>query len=377
MSHLKPFHLDFNDFPIIINKAIVLPANTMLFRGYHADSNPVSNEPTHFGTIDLALSYSEQPSHKLGFFVPSKGLRLLDLRFIIILLREMFNRPVGNVNIVALRSLLISYGLCSLAAQLRELEIMVSGDYESMMTEYTQLNTYYKKYESDRESNILAKNINTNINVFEPQGIRLGITTIDSLSILTLKTLLAQYDIDGFISPQLFSPFHFQNRNREEIVIFDPKSSGLVLVGEDKYTIDKLLRQDHRNIVDFCDLNQIIDFPNVFYSKFNGLQNGGETEIEIEFNPEFDKNVDPNIIVDMYLLGNKNVVEFIDNHKKLIEKEFYRLDIKIGGLKKRLNFSNCSSKHMLTPPSDYKIIKADKIVGGKSILSMNPIIYSD
>jgi hypothetical protein len=304
------YHLDYDDFPLVINKTIDIPAGCLLYRGYHNDSTPISDLPAHFGSQQLAEIYAQQPNHQLGMFVTNKTLKLLDLRFIIMLLRELLNYPDREVDINLFKPFVISYGLCSLKCQL-ELLHKALEDLSNISSQLENLDQFYITYND-------TKTIHPNINPFEPAGVRLGITNIDKLSVISLKNLFSKYDIDGFIAPQMFSPFHHDNRNREEIIIFSPINSK---IGQIQLTTERLERSkkyEHKNIRQF--LSNIIDFPKIFNKEITYLVGGNLITSHNNINTSFDK----------YLLGDQDEIKIIDNHINISKKYFDNLDIKFS-----------------------------------------------
>jgi hypothetical protein len=305
------YHLDYDDFPIVINKTINIPAGCLLFRGYHVDSNPVSDLPAHFGSHELAQVYGSQDNHTTGMFVSNKELKLLDLRFIIMLLRELLNYPDRKVALDVFKPFIVSYGLCSLKCQLEILNEMI-GDKSTILGKLAEIDKFYITYRESGE-------INPYINPFEPAGIRLGITDVDKLSVLSLKNLLSKYRVDGFIAPQLFSPFHHNNRNREEIVIFDPHNSGIIQIPLTQKRLDKALGYKHVHIRRY--ISNFIDFPRVFNKEVTYLVGGGVIN-----------NSNINSCFDRYLLGDSNEISIINNYTKLSKHYFDSLDIKFSSI---------------------------------------------
>jgi hypothetical protein len=282
LSNEKPYKFSFDKFPLIINDVIVLPKKTLLFRGYHVDSDPIGDTARHYSTMDVAKIYAEQDtSHKFGVFVTSKPIKLLDLRFIIMLLREFMNHPLNTLDPIILKPLTVSYGLCSLARQIELLDELPN------ITEYAEYDNFKKFYVG---LNPLI--INKNINPVEHQGVRIGITNIDVYSILFLTNLFREYDIDGFIAPQLFSPFHHQNRNREEIVLFNPLKSGILLLPSDRINLKKIENMPSVKIQDFIGKNvvEFLDDQEYTMDFLAGGGGGSLKPLDYDINTYFEKS---------------------------------------------------------------------------------------
>lgn len=113
---------NFDKFPYVLDFPVILQKNNVIYRGYHKDRKELTSLPTHFSCFDVADVYAKQPDRNLGCYVLQKPLHLLDLRFIIMMLKELINSPTTTINTEILKDLSISYGLCSLKKQLELLD---------------------------------------------------------------------------------------------------------------------------------------------------------------------------------------------------------------------------------------------------------------
>ena len=135
---------------------------------------------------------------------------------------EKANGDVINV----IMSCTLAYGLCSYRKQI-ELITQRYRDEKVVSKEILNMKIFYKNnldlysLELQHPGFLLA----------EAQGIRVAETTNDFLVMTFLKELFSD-EIDGFIAPSMFSPYHTNEYTSPEMIIFDPIKSGIIVVDD-------------------------------------------------------------------------------------------------------------------------------------------------
>ena len=212
-----------------IHTVITIPKNTLLLRGYHTGYPAVSDRPAYFTSYkEIVDAYAKKDQHTLGYFKTTSDIKLLDLRYIKLLLRDFFDtqhsttiRQYSNVT-DCMMSICMALGLCSVIVQMN----LVNKRYSESMSDKNSdiykgllsIDAYFKKPNA--------------YNPIDPQGIRIAETNNDILMILCLREIFGN-DIQGYIMPDVFSPFHIEKTNNTlnaEIVIFNPLESHIQLM---------------------------------------------------------------------------------------------------------------------------------------------------
>jgi len=69
------------------------------------------------------------------------------------------------------------------------------------------------------------------VNPFTPDGIRVGETTNDALSLISVKEIFGGW-VDGFVAPRFDSVFHVEKNGfiHAEMVLFDPVHCGIAML---------------------------------------------------------------------------------------------------------------------------------------------------
>lgn len=208
------YHIRFDHFSTIY-APIVIPKNTILFRGYNENYPPVSDRPSYYShDISVAEAYGNRRS----VFVTTKEIKLYDLRFIRCMLNDMIDRRKGGgVEVTnAIYTLSLSYGLCSLNKQIE----LVKHRYKN---------------------GVFAENISSLENYkpllgnpCELKGVRIAETTNDTESIGLLKSQFGEIS-DGYIAPILESPFHIEKGKKmsAELVLYNAQAAGIKLLDVD------------------------------------------------------------------------------------------------------------------------------------------------
>jgi hypothetical protein len=233
MQQYKEAILDFEPpFPPLYGDVIHIPENTHFFRGYSRKYPALSNRPAYFGNQETARMYAIEPDTQLGVFKTTRPLRMLDYRFMKIILKQLFDEITKNTNLTnedidAIRSVIMSFGLCSLEHQIR---LMINYP-----TEYINSLPGFKKMEDE----ILKPGL------IEKPGIRIAETTNDALTMAFLQGLFVN-QFDGFISPRLITKFHVEKNGYlpPEMVIFNPIISRIQQVNLPKTAIPTITVHD-------------------------------------------------------------------------------------------------------------------------------------
>ena len=201
-------------FPPMYGSTIQLPPGLILWRGYELNNDPILSRPSYYGSKKTACDYASLPNRSLGAFYTTKELKLLDIRFLKVILQKLFeeNAHKGFTanEAVCIKASIISFGLCTLAYQVRLMKDVFTG--------FLDLLPGISKMEKSLKTNLLI----------EQPGIRVGETRTDGKTMAFLKELF-KYEYDGIISPRLVSLFHQEKKGvlPPELVLFDPKYSGV------------------------------------------------------------------------------------------------------------------------------------------------------
>jgi hypothetical protein len=217
-------HADYYDlkwdepFPPLYGKPIEIPANTILWRGYDLSYDPISDRFAYFGPILTARSYGLGPGRSTGCFLTTKALRVLDIRFLNVLLMRLIKANSSSRHFQAFAALMLSFGLCSLGNQIRILKERYAGELRTNTAQSKIIKAGIRE---------LEKYYNPD-DIIEQQGFRIAETLNDGYSMTFLKELFRDV-IDGFISPPLQSPFHIEKKGvmNPELILFNPIKSGI------------------------------------------------------------------------------------------------------------------------------------------------------
>jgi hypothetical protein len=200
-------------FPPLYGDVITIPANTYFYRGYSTQYPIISSRPAYFGDISTAQSYSTAPNTKLGAFKTIVDINVLDYRFMKVILKQLFEVITKDTNLTTedteiIRSVTMSFGLCSLENQIR------------------LLNNYPLEYLNHHDGFQKLIDSFKGPSLIEKPGIRVGETTNDSVTMGFLQGLFQNRTIHGFISPRLETVFHTEKSGGylpAEMIVFNPK----------------------------------------------------------------------------------------------------------------------------------------------------------
>lgn len=196
-------------FSPVYGSFIEIPENTVMWRGYDTQYAAIAERPVYFGNETIAKAYADtSPTHTLGLFATTRPLKLLDIRFLKVLLKDLFYGRNGNV----VQKTTVAFGLCSFFHQLRLMQ-SIFADSIKKGTEhgFKAMASVYKDGD------------------FEQPGVRVAETSNDGW-VMTFLSELFEGIVDGFISPELDSPYHYQNKGKmhPELIVFNPLKSGIV-----------------------------------------------------------------------------------------------------------------------------------------------------
>lgn len=209
-----------DSFPSVYGESIVIPANCVMYRGYSTQYPVLSERPAYFGNYKTAKGYARMYGQKLGAFKTTEPLRLLDYRFLKVLLRQLFEGVTKETRVAkqdskVMQSVILSFGLYSLQHQIQLLNNF-SKDYIIHTTGFQAL----------------IDSLKTPAGLLEQPGIRVAETTNDAVTMGFLKGLLERF-FDGFISPRLETAFHTEKNGSlsPEIILFHPINSRIEQIG--------------------------------------------------------------------------------------------------------------------------------------------------
>jgi len=189
------------------------------FRGYDKSYPVISDRPAYFGSLSTAKGYGEKnPDRSVSAFTNKRPLKLLDVRFMKDILRDLFTKHT-NADLTSILPVILSFGLCSLRHQIGLAKMRFSTT--PLLTDHVKsLEDAYKP------------------GLYEQSGYRIAETTNDAFTMAFLKSLFAGF-VDGFISPRMYSPFHIEKKTmfNGEMILFNPARCQIVCV--DDYDIRK------------------------------------------------------------------------------------------------------------------------------------------
>lgn len=221
--------IDWKDsFLPVYGSYIKIPSDTLLWRGYDTVYPALAGRPVYFGDVTVATEYAKTSStHALGAFTTTRPLKVLDIRFLNVLLRDLFYGADGN----AVQKTTVAFGLCSFKHQLRLMESIYKDSIAAKKDHgYMYMKSLYR--ESD----------------FEQPGVRVAETSNDGW-VMTFLGEVFDGIVDGFIAPQLISPYQVYTKNilHPELIVFNPVKSGIVQLNHLPPTkgisISELIRQ--------------------------------------------------------------------------------------------------------------------------------------
>jgi hypothetical protein len=187
----------------LYGNTIDLPEGLLLWRAYEPTTDPINSRPSQYSSKSAATV----PTKSLGAFVTTRELHLLDIRFVSVLLQRLFETWVGRPCIpsdaMCIRAATISLGLSSATHQVRLMKQFYVNDPENLS-----------------KTDQMEQGFNKN-SFIETPGIRIKEPTAEGITLFFLKALL-QDRFDGLLSPPTSD-----DHSSIEIILFDPKQSGI------------------------------------------------------------------------------------------------------------------------------------------------------
>jgi hypothetical protein len=270
---------------------ISIPPNTIMWRGFDPQYPAISDRPAYYGSQIFAQGYAKNYGTNAQPFITTRYLKLLDIRFMKVLLSQLFeyNQSSTKADIMTICSTTVAFGLCSLQHQVKLVKKLYNGVYKSSDSRFDS----FKKGVEQLESKINPNSL------YEQPGYRIAETSNDSFVMGFLQELFdGQYD--GYIAPNLYTPFHIEKRNfilNSEVVLFNPISSGIQLLkthpkNVEKATINNFVLSSGQNYTSI----ETRGMETKYYTR-NNTKGGGTTSPEIceDYNHLYDKG-DKNII---------------------------------------------------------------------------------
>lgn len=202
----------------LYGSTINIPENTIIWRSYLKSKPSIGNRFAYYSSQSVAAGYKQNNTRELGHFISTRPLRLLDYRFMRILLTRLIYTNSYEKTIQEFAAIMLSFGLCSLRHQI-DLVVMRYKDLDKTTKEYKQIEQARKALEDYYKPHSTIEQI----------GVRIAETTNDIYTMGFLQELFKGI-FDGFISPRMYSPFHIEKAGymmSPEIVIFNPLISGI------------------------------------------------------------------------------------------------------------------------------------------------------
>jgi hypothetical protein len=239
------YELDWNaPFDPLYGAPITIPENTIIWRGYDVNFPAISERYAYYSSYNVALGYAKKNKRKMGCFITTRPLQILDIRFMNVLLSRLIHTNDVNKNIESFAAIMLSFGLCSLENQIKLLKLRYKGVLNLNDANSKIINDGIKKLEE----------YNNPDSIIEYQGVRIAETSNDGYTMTFLQELFKGY-IDGFISPKLFTPFHDEKNSimSPELILFDPMNSNIKQINYPTSTkiinINELIGKHHGHIV--------------------------------------------------------------------------------------------------------------------------------
>lgn len=233
-------------FEPLYGSPIIIPENTMLWRGYDIRFNAIPERFQYYSSSSIAYEYAKKEHRDLGCFVTTRSIKIIDIRFMMNILERIIQTNSSDKYLDDFVSSIISFGLCSLGHQITLLKERYKDEIK-------------KESEASKE---IKRNIQKVIDYYNPykvieqKGVRIGETTNDGVTMSFLQELFKGI-FDGFVSPRLVTPFHNEKDGQlsPEMIIFNPKAINLKQL---KYYPSKVITN---KITDFISNNnhQIIN----------------------------------------------------------------------------------------------------------------------
>lgn len=209
------------NFMPLYGDTIIIPASSIIWRGYNPSYPAISDRPAYYGSRVFAQGYAEKYGVNAQPFITSRPLGVLDIRYMKVLLSQLFDdneRNPSDKEIITATT--ISFGLCSLQHQIT----LFKYRYKNVLESTDPIFNGMKEGIRNLERTVRAI-------YYEQKGVRIAETTNDAIVMGFLKELFGSV-YDGYISPNIITPFHVEKKKfslNSELVIFNPVYSGVRL----------------------------------------------------------------------------------------------------------------------------------------------------
>jgi hypothetical protein len=297
------------EFEPLYGSEIIIPENTMLWRGYDNRFNAIPERYVYYSSSRIAYEYAKKEDRELGCFVTKTPLKLMDIRFMMNILERIIETNQSDIYLNDFASSIISFGLCSLGHQI------------------TLLKERYKEElkKDTANSKEIKKNIKKMIDIYKPlniveqKGVRVAETTNDGVTMAFLQELFKGL-FDGFVSPRLFTAFHTEKGGQlnPEMIIFNPKVSNIKQI---KYYPSNIIKKSFNDFI--SDNHQLINVR---------MMNSGE-EISMKMYVSGGKQINSKHYLDDYEdklnANDKEVVKEYKNATKSGKRWRKKIDIRM------------------------------------------------
>jgi hypothetical protein len=300
---MKAYELIWDDiFLPLYGTEINLPSNTIVWRGFDPQFPAISDRPAYYGAREFAQGYADRYGTNAVPFITGRALKLLDLRFMKVLLSQLFehNYSNNNADIVTICRTTVSFGICSLKHQVKLVKKIYSEIFKSSDQKF---DSFKKGVEN------LERNINPD-SLYEQPGYRIAETNNDAFVMGFLKELFfGQYD--GYIAPKLKTPFHVEKKGfflNSELVLFNPIDSGIQILKSKPSSIERMS-------INSCILNSGHGYTTIetrsmktsYYTRKNTKGGGKDMYISEDYNYLYDK-------------GDKDIIKLYNEGIKMGKK---------------------------------------------------------
>lgn len=219
---------------------IHIPAQRLFWRGYDASFPAISDRPAYYSSQGIAMGYLRHETDILGTFMNTRPLRLLDVRYVKVILRQLledikikkeYSNPGKDADVDAahIKVMTASFGLCSLHHQIELLKHIFFHDIQGS----NRKERIYEMIETNENmkglKNLITYYEEQTYPLIEQQGFRVGETFLDATTMYFLQHFFSGF-ADGFVSPRLISPYHVEKEGvmSQEMILFNPQASGII-----------------------------------------------------------------------------------------------------------------------------------------------------
>jgi hypothetical protein len=273
---------NYTNFDPVYGNCITIPSHTLLWRSYDKNYPIIDDRPAFFGSREVAIKYLLIDNMECKVFSTTRELRLIDIRYMKVIVNELLknNKQMNMDTLNVIKTLTLGLGLVSYNRQLKLVEerydLLNRREHSDVKDLYMKMKKFGDYYESEP-----LMYTNQGLNKLELEGVRIAETTNDVEISIYLQHIFRDY-YDGFIAPRLFSPFHNNNYNDAEILLFNPMCCNIIpttiSVDENiKYTMEL-----NRHISERCQPQMITTPYNLceytYFDRDKTVRGGGWTK---------------------------------------------------------------------------------------------------